>query len=133
MTLWTVACQAPWFLEISRQEYWSGEPFPFPDLSNPYRIQVSCIAGRFSTVWATRQVLCILWVLKCSPGFPQPLTAEVLTGGGKGFLPLLSGWQDNPDFLLGAGKILVLPLSLHPKTSLNLLEVNRQVVRFSQS
>ena len=32
---WTVACQDPLSLEFSRQEYWSGWPFPFPgDLPN---------------------------------------------------------------------------------------------------
>ena len=25
---WTVACQAPLFMEFSRQEFWSGLPFP---------------------------------------------------------------------------------------------------------
>ena len=30
MTLWTVAYQAPWSMEFSRQEYWSGLPFPSP-------------------------------------------------------------------------------------------------------
>ena len=31
----TVACQAPLFMEFSRQEYWSGLPFPSPgDLSD---------------------------------------------------------------------------------------------------
>ena len=35
-TLWTVAHQAPPFMGFSRQEYWSGLPFPSPrDLSNP--------------------------------------------------------------------------------------------------
>ena len=29
-TPWTVACQAPLFTEFSRQEYWSGLPFPSP-------------------------------------------------------------------------------------------------------
>ena len=28
--LWTVACQAPLFMGLSRQEYWSGLPFPSP-------------------------------------------------------------------------------------------------------
>ena len=33
---WTVAHQAPLSMEFSRQEYWSGMPFPFPgDLPNP--------------------------------------------------------------------------------------------------
>ena len=27
-TPWTVACQAPLSMEYSRQEYWSGLPFP---------------------------------------------------------------------------------------------------------
>ena len=36
MTPWTVARQAPLSVEFSRQEYWSGLPFPFPrDLPNP--------------------------------------------------------------------------------------------------
>ena len=29
-TPWTVACQAPLSIEFSRQEYWSGLPFPSP-------------------------------------------------------------------------------------------------------
>ena len=29
-TLWTVACQAPLSMGFSRQEYWSGLPFPPP-------------------------------------------------------------------------------------------------------
>ena len=28
VTLWTVACQTPLSMEFSRQEYWSGLPFP---------------------------------------------------------------------------------------------------------
>ena len=35
-TPWTVAHQAPLYMGFSRQEYWSGLPFPSPrDLSNP--------------------------------------------------------------------------------------------------
>ena len=35
-TLWTVAHKAPLSMEFSRQEYWSGLPFPFPgDLPDP--------------------------------------------------------------------------------------------------
>ena len=29
-TPWTVACQAPLSMGFSRQEYWSGLPFPSP-------------------------------------------------------------------------------------------------------
>ena len=35
-TPWTIAHQAPLSMEFSRQEYWSGLPFPSPgDLPNP--------------------------------------------------------------------------------------------------
>ena len=36
VTPWTVACLAPVFMEFSRQEYWSGLPFPPPrELPDP--------------------------------------------------------------------------------------------------
>ena len=36
VTPWTVACQAPLSMRFSRQEYWSGLPFPSPgDLPDP--------------------------------------------------------------------------------------------------
>ena len=36
VTPWTVAYQAPLSMGFSRQEYWSGLPFPSPgDLPNP--------------------------------------------------------------------------------------------------
>ena len=35
-TPWTAACQAPLSMGLSRQEYWSGLPFPSPgDLPDP--------------------------------------------------------------------------------------------------
>ena len=35
-TLWTVGLQVPLSMEFSRQEYWSGLPFPSPgDLPDP--------------------------------------------------------------------------------------------------
>ena len=57
-TLWTVAHQAPLSMEFSRQEYWSGLPFPPPgDLPNP-RIEPMflmspALAGRLFTTNAT--------------------------------------------------------------------------------
>ena len=51
---WTVALQAPLSVGFPGQEYWSGVSFP----SQPTdQIQISCIAGRFFTIWATREVL----------------------------------------------------------------------------
>ena len=50
-TPWTVACQAPLTLGFSREEYWSGLPFPPPrDLPHPGTEPTSpALAGRFST------------------------------------------------------------------------------------
>ena len=59
VTPWTVARQAPLSMGFSRQEYWSGFPFPPPgDLPNP---GIECastvspaLSGGFFTSWATR-------------------------------------------------------------------------------
>ena len=46
-TLWTVA---PLFIELSRQEYWNGWPFPPPgDIPDSRTEPTSALAGRFST------------------------------------------------------------------------------------
>ena len=46
-TPWTVAHQAPRSMGFSKQEYWSGLPFPTPGGVNP--TWVSGTAGRFFT------------------------------------------------------------------------------------
>ena len=48
-TLWTIACQAPPSMGFSKQEFWSGLPFPSPgDLPNPGIESMSpALAGRF--------------------------------------------------------------------------------------
>ena len=64
-TLWTVAHQALLSMGFSRQEYWSGLPFPasgdFPDLGiKPVSDQTcqSALAGRFfTTVPPTKVIL----------------------------------------------------------------------------
>ena len=54
---WTVAHQALLSMGFSRQEYWSGFPFPSPGSSLPRdQTQVSCIVGRRFNLWATREV-----------------------------------------------------------------------------
>ena len=52
VTAWTIAYQVPPSMEFSRQEYWSGLPFPSSRGSSQLRdqTQVSCIAGRFFTI-----------------------------------------------------------------------------------
>ena len=62
LTLWDlVDCspKASLSMEFSKQEYWSGLPFPSPRGSSWPRdqTQISCIAGGFFTVWATRKLL----------------------------------------------------------------------------
>ena len=61
---WTVACQAPLSMKYSRQENWSGLSFPYSgDLPDPgvnpcqFWPCVSCLAGRFFTIWATREIV----------------------------------------------------------------------------
>ena len=53
-TPWTVAYQAPLSMEFSRQEYWSGLPFPslgdLPDPGiEPTSLASLALAGRFFT------------------------------------------------------------------------------------
>ena len=57
VTPWSVALQAPLSMRFSIQEYWSGLLCPSPGGSSQPRdwTWVSCIAGRFFTVWATRK------------------------------------------------------------------------------
>ena len=55
-TPWTVTCQAPLPIEFSRQEYWSGQPFPCPgDLPDP-GIEPGSPALRADSVPAIREV-----------------------------------------------------------------------------
>ena len=69
---WTVAHQAPLSLELCRQEYWSGLPFPFPGIlptqgSNPglrHGRQIPHILSHQGSVHLTR--MCNLF-----PSFPQ--------------------------------------------------------------
>ena len=57
-TLWTIACQVSLSMGFSRQEYWSGLPFPPPgDLSDPgikpTLLMSPALAGRLFTTIAT--------------------------------------------------------------------------------
>jgi len=66
-TLWTVACQAPLSMGLSRQEYWSGLSCPPPgDLPDPGMEPVSlmspALGGGFFTTsanWETQNVVTI--------------------------------------------------------------------------
>ena len=41
-TLWTAAPQAPLSMGFSRQEYWSGLPFPSPVVFYKYAYMIMC-------------------------------------------------------------------------------------------
>ena len=57
-TLWTVARQAPLFMGFSRQEYWSGLPFPSPgDLPNPWIELVCPVSPAFISRFFTTEPL----------------------------------------------------------------------------
>ena len=77
-TPWTLACQAPLSMEFSRQEYWSGLPFPFPgDLPNP-GIEPASLAleGMFLTTAAAKSLQSCPTLCDprdgSPPGFPVP-------------------------------------------------------------
>ena len=60
-TPWTLAPQALLSMEFSRQEYWSGLPFPTPgDLPDPGTEPMSlaspALAGQFFTTWEVRRL-----------------------------------------------------------------------------
>ena len=62
VTPWTVACQAPLSMEISRQEYWNGLPFSPPgDLPHPgiepASLASPALSGGFFTTGATWECL----------------------------------------------------------------------------
>ena len=70
-TPWTVARQAPLSMGFSRQEYWSGLPFPSPGSSSPRdRTWVSYITDGFFTIRATKSSTEILYQLYQIPKSP---------------------------------------------------------------
>ena len=67
VTSWTVASQTYLSIEFSRQEYWSGLPFPIPgNLPNPgikpTSLASPVLAGRFftnCTTWEIHILICM--------------------------------------------------------------------------
>ena len=58
VTSWAAACKPPLSVGFSRQEYWSGLPFPLPeDLPNPgTELASPALAGKLfttSSIWET--------------------------------------------------------------------------------
>ena len=67
-TPWTVACQGTLFMRFSRQEHWSGLPFPSPgDLPDsgikPASLTSPALAGRFFTTEPPGKPICYLSII----------------------------------------------------------------------
>ena len=64
---WTIACWAPLPMEFSRQEYWSGLPFPSPgDL--PFRRKRSAqihfaLIASILAIWYSKLKLLTHWII----------------------------------------------------------------------
>ena len=66
VTPWTVACQAPLSMNFSRQEYWSGLPFPSPIFKEPMKTPqqrrgqlgylFSLLSFLWTSLWVTEQL-----------------------------------------------------------------------------
>ena len=108
-TPWTVACQALLSREFSRQEYWSGLPFPSPgDLPNPgIKSRSPALQGdSFQSVWATRHdlkpwpTLKMSWETEEEPrnfnqktlGFSEPFPPSWILTSHDGTLPACWGF-----------------------------------------
>ena len=85
-TPWTLACQAPLSVGFSRQEYWSGLPFPSPQKAEHQRIDAF-------ELWCWRRLLRVPWTTRRSN---QSILKEI-----------------NPEYLLEG---LMLKLSLMQRT-----------------
>ena len=105
VTLWTVAHQVPLSMGFSKQEYWSGLPFPPPgDLPNPGTEPTSLtsheLAGRFFTTGATWEAL-FFPLLLCMGTSRHSAENEGETGPGvyaflSVFLRVLRSWAKPP-------------------------------------
>ena len=103
----TVACQAPLFMEFSRQEYWSGLPFPpagnlpYPGIKRP-SLASPILTGRFLTTAPPRKpafnfldkMALKIYVPLTSDSMlcPQRITAESFTWT-EGYLTLRSNQE----------------------------------------
>ena len=92
-TPWTIVHRAPPSMEFSRQEDWSGLPFPPPgDLPDPgietTSLKYPALAGRFFTTSATWEAVLKPMLIYCSEN-PRALKNYV-----KSTLPVLYKWNN---------------------------------------
>ena len=65
---WTIACQAPLSMGFSRQEYWSGLPFPSPSaqVEIPHKLSNSLHSSYLPAPWSHHSTS-MIWLLQISP------------------------------------------------------------------
>ena len=122
-TPWTVARQAPWPVEFSRQEYWSGLPFAtlgdLPDSGmEPVSLASLALAARF---FSSRVIS-----MSKKTGFPKWTSVSLPKLIFCGFLiwhPLINEKHFRKDLFFRAGSSKVWTYSLRPHL-LNLLETH---------
>ena len=97
MTPWTVACQAPLSMGFSRQEHWSGLPFPSPTYL------VASLACHGESLG--REAPLPAWVLLLLQG-RQAVKAQPCSSGTTSLVLLLSQiWAPHTPSSLGGGPI----------------------------
>ena len=84
VTLWTIACQVPLSMAFSRQEHWSGLPFPsardLPDTGNkPTSLTSPALAGGFFTANATWEAPWLSIYFKLLSQFILPSSSPALS------------------------------------------------------
>ena len=97
-TPWTVACQAPLSMEFSRQEYWSGLPFPNPgNLPDPgiESAPPTLAGGLFTTEPPGNPPRCLssFQIRGQQPLVPPGSSGVLMRGSAKAFPEVLAvGW-----------------------------------------
>ena len=66
--LWTVVCQAPLFMEFSRQEYWSGLLFSSPGYLPDSRIKLASPASPALSDKVMAEIKCVQDGSMCKKG-----------------------------------------------------------------
>ena len=78
--LWTVVCQAPLSMGFSRQEYWSGWPFPPPgDFPHPGIKPVSLMSPPLAGGFFTTSTILEAWLLEGLSSMNSWLHEEMFT------------------------------------------------------
>ena len=97
-TPWTIVYQAPLSMAFSRPEYWSGSCSLLQGILQPRdRIQAAHAAGRFFTIWATRET-------------------QELAPKGRHYLKCVNSWNWMKSYLLvEVVTHLWVPCLLHPQ------------------